>query len=164
MKKYRTHREQVIKMFQSAFKLVTLKCIKDKLSKHNIYVLSLIKFYGNRNILVYKVIGAVIYTIIDEYICLDYLDLLQEKLSKHDNNFKDTKFDYFTVLGIPDILINIISCHGFVKSSISTVILTYHNALVPYYLSKGFFVVETEVGGVDNIPIIVKTNQCYSFK
>ena len=31
----------------------------------------------NRNTLVYKVIGEVIYNIIDEYVCLYYLDLLQ---------------------------------------------------------------------------------------
>ena len=51
---------------------------------------------------------------------------------------------------------NIISCHGFAKSSILTVILTCHNDLVPHYLSKIFFIVETEVGGVDYITMNVK--------
>ena len=51
---------------------------------------------------------------------------------------------------------NIISCHGFVKYYISTVILTCNNALVTYYPSKGVVMVETEVGGPDNIPIIAK--------
>ena len=51
---------------------------------------------------------------------------------------------------------DIISYQGFAKSSTSTVILKCHNCLVPYYPSKGFVVVETEVGGVDNIPINVK--------
>ena len=112
--------------------------------------------YENRDTLMYKVIGSVIYTIIDEYICLDYLGLLQEKLSKHDDKSKNAKFNNLSGLGIPDILVNIMSGHGFVKSSISTFILTCRNALFPYYLSKGFFITETEVGGVDNIPIIVK--------
>ena len=88
------------------------------------------------------VIVAVIYTIIDDYICLDYLGLLQAKLSKHDNKFEDTKFKYFSRLGIPDVLINITSCHGFAKSSIFTVILTCLNCLVPYHLSKGFAIVK----------------------
>ena len=33
--------------------------------------------------MMYEVIGAVIYTIIDNWICLDYLSLIQDKLSKH---------------------------------------------------------------------------------
>ena len=61
--------------------------------------------------MMYKVIGAVIYTITDDYIYLDYLGLLQEKLSKHYNNFENTKFNDFYGSGIPDILMNIISCH-----------------------------------------------------
>ena len=51
---------------------------------------------------------------------------------------------------------NIISCHGFVKYSISTVILTCRNSLVPYYIFKLFVFFETEMVGVDNIPITVK--------
>ena len=51
---------------------------------------------------------------------------------------------------------DIISYQGFAKSSTSTVILKCHNYLVSYYSSKGFVIVETEVGGVDNIPINVK--------
>ena len=88
LKKHRTHREQVIKTFQSAFKLITLECIKNDISKNNVSVISLIVFHENRTILMYNVIGVVMYTIIDDYICLDYLGLLQAKLSKHDNNFQ----------------------------------------------------------------------------
>ena len=80
--------------------------------------------YKNRNKLTCKVIGVVIYNIIDEYICLDYLGLLQEKLSKHDDKSKNAKFNNLSGLGIPDILMNIMSCHVFLKSSISTVIFT----------------------------------------
>ena len=76
LKKHRTHREQVIKVFQSVFKLVTLKCIKNELLKI-LSVISLMMFYDNRKKLMYTVIGEVIYNIIDEYICLDYLGLLQ---------------------------------------------------------------------------------------
>ena len=104
----------------------------------------------------YKVIGLVIYTIIDEYICLDYMGLHREKLSKDDSNFKKTKFNNLSELKIPDILINIMSCQGFLKYSLSTIILKCRNSLVPYYLSKGFVIFETEVSGVDNVNIIVK--------
>ena len=63
--------------------------------------------------MMYKVIGAVIYTNIDGYICLDYMGLLQYKLSKHNNKFENTKFDDLSGLFIPAILMNIMLCHGF---------------------------------------------------
>ena len=63
----------------------------------------------------YKVTRSVIYTIIDDYICLDYLVLLKENLSKHDNNFEKNKFRDLSALGIPDICMNIMSCHGFLN-------------------------------------------------
>ena len=68
----------------------------------------------------YKVIGAVIYTIIDNYIFIDCLVILQYKLSKHDNKFEKIKFKNISGLGIPDILMNIMPCHLFSKYSIST--------------------------------------------
>ena len=74
--------------------------------------------YKNRNKLTCKVIGVVIYNIIDEYICLDYLGLLQEKLSKHDDNSDERKISDLSGLRITDILMNIMSFIGFVKSSI----------------------------------------------
>ena len=101
LKKHRTHREEDIKMFQLEFKLATLNSIKNELSKNNLYVLSFMMFYESINTLMYKVIGGVIYTIIDEYICLDCLGLLQEILSKHKDNFKNTKFNDLYGLGIP---------------------------------------------------------------
>ena len=84
------------------------------------------------------------------------MSLLQYKLSKNDNNFENNKFKDLYGLGIPDILMNIMSCHGFYKYSIYTVILACWSALARYYISKGFVIVETEVGGVDNITITMK--------
>ena len=61
---------------------------------------------------------------------------------------------------MPDIFINIISCHGFSKSSISKIIFTYCSTLVTNYLYKGFIVVETEEGGLDHIPMSMKMKNC----
>ena len=98
-------------------------------------------FYDNRKTIVYKVIGSVIYTIIENYIYIYFLYLLQDKLSKHNNKFENTKFKNISGLVIPDIFINIMPCHGVSKSSILTFILTCHSVLVPYYLSKIFVIV-----------------------
>ena len=48
--------------------------------------------------LMHKVIEAVIYTIIDDYVCLGYLGFLQENLSKHDNSFEKKSFNDFSWL------------------------------------------------------------------
>ena len=70
LEKHTKHREQVIKMFSSAFQ-EKMKYIKDMLQKKYVLVLSLIVFYHNRTTVVYKVIGYIIYSFIDNLICLD---------------------------------------------------------------------------------------------
>ena len=53
-----------------------------------------------------------------------------------------TNFNDFSVLGITEILMNIMSCHSFSKLITSTVILTFRSALAPYYLSKIFLLLK----------------------
>ena len=55
---------------------------------------------------------------------------------------------------MPDILMVLVSCFGFEKFN-KTVILTCYSALISYYLSKGFFIVEKK-GVLDKAPIRVK--------
>ena len=62
------------------------------------------------------------------------------------------KFNDFFGLGITEILMNIISCHGLSILTISKVILTFRSALVPYYSSKDFFIVEKLEGKCESIP------------
>ena len=76
--KDRTHRYQVIKYFELSFKRVTIKSIKNELTKRNVSVLSLIMSYDNRKPMMYEVIEELMYHIIDNYICLDYLGFIQE--------------------------------------------------------------------------------------
>ena len=59
-------------------------------------------------------------------------------------------------MGIPLILMNIMSCHVFSKNTLSAVILTCQSTLVPIYPSKLFIIVEAEEAGLDNVPVNVK--------
>ena len=59
-------------------------------------------------------------------------------------------------MGIPENLMNIMSCHGFPKYPISTVILTCRSALVTHNLNKGCNISKTEEVGPANIPIRTK--------
>ena len=79
----------------------------------NPFVVSLMIFYEHRNTIVYKVLGWVICGIIDKLICLDYLCLHQENPSKQDKMFNKIRFNYFSGIGIPDVLMNIMTCQGF---------------------------------------------------
>ena len=70
-------------------------CIKNVLMKINISVISLMMLYDHRKTIMFRVIIDVINTSVDNYICLGYLVMIQDKLSKHDNKFEKTKFKYF---------------------------------------------------------------------
>ena len=63
-------------MVSIVIKISQSKVYKKLVIKNNAYFISFTIFYENINTLMYKVIGAVIYNIIDEYICLDCLVLL----------------------------------------------------------------------------------------
>lgn len=92
-----------------------MKGIKSLLKKDNNNVNGLVMFYENRNIMFFKVLGSFIYSTINKYICLDCFCIQQDTLSSNDRSFHDTTFDNLSVIGIPWLLMNIMSCRGFVK-------------------------------------------------
>ena len=77
----------------------------------------------------FRVLSCVIYTIIRKYVCIDYLDNEKSKLSDLrlgvSGRYKhiDTDYDNILGFGIPDLLLNLLSCQGFSKNSESVVIL-----------------------------------------
>ena len=75
----------------------------------------------------YRVLRFVVYTIIDNYVCIDYLSCKSKTASNISSNpkFKDTGFNLLLCIGIPELLLNLLSCHGFMKKSNSTVILNF---------------------------------------
>ena len=83
----------------------------------------------------FKVLSCVIYTIIDRYVCIDYLGTDKNKISelilgctlqtKHDGMDYDKLFG----IGIPDVLLNMLSCHGFLNKNESIVILKCPNRM-----------------------------------
>ena len=83
----------------------------------------------------FKVLICVIYTIIDRYVCIDYLGTEKNKISelrlgctlktKHESMDYENLFG----IGIPDILLNMLSCHGFLNNNESIVILKCSNRM-----------------------------------
>ena len=89
-------------------------------------VLALVVFYeiGNFNPRkMFRLLSCVIYTIIDRYVCIDYFGTDIKKISesilgctlktKHEGMDYDNLFG----IGIPDILLNMLSCHGFLNNN-----------------------------------------------
>ena len=58
----------------------------------------------------------------------------------------DNGMDYNNLLGIgiPDLLLNLLSCHGFFKNSCSVVIIKCPNRISEYYFNKGIVELECD--------------------
>ena len=115
--------------------------------KRNTRVLALVVNYELGNInprKMFKVLSCVIYSIIDRYVCIDYLDTEIKKISelnlgcslktRHENKDYDNLFG----IGIPDIFMNMLSCQGFLNNNDSIVILKCPNRMSQKYFNKGF--------------------------
>ena len=94
----------------------------------------------------YKVLGCVVYSLIDNYVYIDYLLFRSKTLSSFLSNttFEQTSFNILLGIGVPELLLNLVSCHGFMKKPNSTVILNFQYHLVKTYLEKVFYVIESD--------------------
>ena len=98
----------------------------------------------------FRVLSCVIYTIIEKYVCIDYLGSEKSKLSDlclgctWSNKHNGMDYDNVLGIGIPDILLNLLSCHGFLKNNDSVVILKCPDRMSEYYFNKGFVILECD--------------------
>ena len=77
-------RNQVEKIMYTTFGKITQPFIKAKLSENNTSLLALIIFYETTEYnpkKVFRVLNCVIYNIIKNYVCIDYLDFQIKKLN-----------------------------------------------------------------------------------
>ena len=128
-------------------------------------VLALIIFYelGTFNPRkMFKVLSCVIYTIVDRYVCIDYLGTETNKISelklgctlktKHENKDYDKLFG----IGIPDIFMNMLSCQGFLNNNESIVILKCPNMMSEYYFNKVLIQLTCDEDHLKTLPVRVK--------
>ena len=126
----RIFREQVQKFLGCSFSTKTMKAIRDCLLKKNTSVMALITINENsgKNIRkVYRVLSSVVYNIIKNYICIDYLSCKSKTLCGISKNpvFKETSFNLLFSIGIPELLLNLVSSHGFMMKYNLTVTLNF---------------------------------------
>ena len=121
LNKSEAFKDQVRTCLNNTFGADTNKQINKTLMNRDTGVLALVVFYelGNFNLWkMFIVLSCVIYTIIDRYVCIDYLGTETNKMSelnlgcslkkKHENKDYDNLFG----IGIPDNFMNILSCQG----------------------------------------------------
>ena len=137
----------------STFGADTVKQINLILKRRNTRVIALIMIcelgsYSTKK--VFKVLSCVVYTMIEKYVCIDYLCTLNKRLieikigttflHKHD----DKDYSNLFGIGIPDIFMNMVSCHGFINNNDSIVILKCPNQMSQYYSNKIFTELECD--------------------
>ena len=108
------------------------------LKNKNTCVIALIMFYGNNGVNPKKksrLLSCVIYSLIENYFCIDYLSCQPKTLIIISSNriFKQTSFNILIFIGIPELLLNIEYCHGFMKKANESVILNLCVRLVNNY-------------------------------
>ena len=79
----------------------------------------------------FKVLGAVVYFIIYKYFFLDYIFQRYPNIYSFDQGFEDKYYNDINIIGITEVLMNIVSYHGFSKDNTPTAILTRQRNLVP---------------------------------
>ena len=98
----------------------------------------------------FRVLSCVIYKIIGKYVYIDYLGSDKSKLSglhpggTGKDKHNDTDYENILVIGIPYLLLNLLSCYGFLKNNESVVILKCPNRMSEYYFNKGFVIFECD--------------------
>ena len=123
-----------------------MKIIKDCLINKNTCVMALIMISENNGEIpktLYIVLSFVFYSLIYNYFCVDFLSYQSKILGSISSSptFDDTSFNILLGIGITELLLNLVSCHGFMKKQNSTVILNCQNGLINNYSSKVFHII-----------------------
>ena len=95
--------------------------------KKNTSVMALIMIYENNGkdtMTVYRVLSYVVYTLIENYVCIDYLSCQSKILCKFQaiQHLRE-KINLLLGIGIPELLLDLVYCYGSTMKSNSTVIL-----------------------------------------
>ena len=91
---------------------------------------------------------CVIYTNIDKYVCIENLGSEKSKLRTlkigctGSNKHNGMNYNNLLRIGIPDLLLNLLSCHEFLKNNDSVVIVKCPKRISEYYFNKGFVILE----------------------
>ena len=94
----------------------------------------------------YRVLSCVVYYLMENYFCIEYLSCQSKTLGSISSKpiFEQTSFNILIGIGIPELLLNLVSCHGFTKKPNSAVILNCRARLINIYFAKVFYIIEKD--------------------
>ena len=137
-----------------------METIRNFLENNNTCVMALIMIYENNRgkKKVYRVLSCVVYSFIDNYVFIGYISCKSKTLSSISSKptFEQTSLNILLGIEIPELLLKLVSCHGFKKKPNSTVILNSWSCLVNNYLEKGFYIIEKDSNQLSFLPNDVK--------
>ena len=85
--------------------------------KKHTWVIALVMFYETKTkppTQVYMVLSCVLYSIIENYVCIDYICCHYKTLSviSYDKISEEASYNELLGIGIPEVLMNLIYFHG----------------------------------------------------
>ena len=95
---------------------------------------------------------------VENYFCIVYICCNSKTLSviSSDKIFIEVSYNGLLGIIIPELLMNLVSCHVFTKKHHSTVILLFQSHLVNYYLAKSFVIIKQNSSNLGSFPNDVK--------
>ena len=106
--------------------------------------------------------SCVIYKRIKNYVFIDYLASKLEKLSEipvgsvGGYKYEERSYDKILGVGITDILMNLMSCYGFLKNKYPVVIIKLPKRMFEFYFSKVFTSFYCNIINLEKLPSEVK--------
>ena len=102
----------------------------------------------------YKALSCVLYSVIEHYVCFDYLCFHFKTLSVtySDKIFQEVSYNKLLGIGITELIMNLLSYHVLMKKPTLTVVLICRSRLVDYYLEKGFVINEHNSNQLSSVP------------
>ena len=121
-------REKVEKSLIDTFNKNKMETIRDVMKNKYTCGIVLIMFYestGTKTKILVMVFSCVLYSIIYNYVCIDYLYCKYKNLTIITSNriSEQTIFNILLGIVIAEVLLNLVSCHGFKEKPNSTIIL-----------------------------------------
>ena len=142
-------REQVEKWISVLLHYRTMETIIYFLKNKKTCVMALIIIYENNRGYtkkVYRVLSCVVYYFMENCVFIDCISCQSKILSSISSKttFEQTSFNILLGIDITELLLNLLSCHGFMKKPNSTGILNCRLRLVNNYLAKVFYIIEKD--------------------
>ena len=102
--------------------------------------------------------SSIFYFIIEKYVCVNYMWCSQTKLrvTIKGKAFENRTYNVVSGIGIPELLMDVISYHEFVNNTKSAVIFSCCIKLVDYYLQTCFVLHEKNPNDFNNVPLRAK--------